>query len=112
MLVLAIGKLDGKRVFICATTSEPWRMNAALRKRFVTRIYFGPPSREERAALFQKQFMETKTELEQSDFEECAALTEGFSCSDIVSIVRDAQMEPVRRIQRATHFKKVREEYH
>ena len=59
-----------------------------------------------------KQFLESNTELDESDFEECAALTEGFSCSDIVSIARDAQMEPVRRIQRATHFKKVREEYH
>ena len=86
-------------------------MNAALRKRFAKRIYFGPPSHEERATLFQKQFLETKTELEQTDFEECAALTEGFSCSDIVCIARDAQMEPMRRIQRATHFKKVSNGY-
>jgi len=31
-----------------------------------------------------------------------------YSGADIGVVVRDALMEPVRKVQRATHFKKVR----
>jgi len=34
-------------------------------------------------------------------------LAKGYSCSDIGTVVRDALMEPVRKIQMATHYKYV-----
>uniref|UniRef100_A0A182T745 Uncharacterized protein n=1 Tax=Anopheles maculatus TaxID=74869 RepID=A0A182T745_9DIPT len=36
-----------------------------------------------------------------------ASKTDGFSGSDISIVVRDALMQPVRKVQTATHFKKV-----
>lgn len=40
-------------------------------------------------------------------FRMLAERSEGFSGSDIVIVVRDACMEPVRKIRGATHFKRV-----
>ncbi|KAJ2329717.1 Vacuolar protein sorting-associated protein 4, partial [Coemansia sp. RSA 2702] len=42
------------------------------------------------------------------DYRTLAARTEGYSGSDIAVIVRDALMQPIRRVQAATHFKRVR----
>ena len=51
---------------------------------------------------------DTKHSLSEKDFHELAKSTEGFSGSDISVMVRDALMEPVRRLQTATHFRRVR----
>ena len=40
--------------------------------------------------------------------DELANRTDGFSGSDVSILVRDALMQPVRKVQSATHFKKVR----
>lgn len=36
-----------------------------------------------------------------------AQMTDGFSGHDIVSAINEANMEPVRKVQHATHFKYV-----
>jgi vacuolar protein-sorting-associated protein 4 len=42
------------------------------------------------------------------DYKLLAQKTSGFSGSDIQVLVRDALMEPIRKVQSSTHFKKVR----
>lgn len=49
----------------------------------------------------------TPCKLNQRDFRTLGEKTEGFTGSDINVLVRDALMEPVRKVQLATHFKKV-----
>ena len=49
----------------------------------------------------------TPCKLVQKDYRLLASKTEGFSGSDIAVLVRDALMEPVRKVQMATHFKEV-----
>jgi vacuolar protein-sorting-associated protein 4 len=39
--------------------------------------------------------------------EELAQATEGFSGSDIKSLIKDAVYEPIRKLQKATFFKKI-----
>lgn len=46
--------------------------------------------------------------LTEEDFKKLAAATDGYSGADISIIVRDALMQPVRQVQTATHFKRVR----
>jgi vacuolar protein-sorting-associated protein 4 len=51
---------------------------------------------------------DTAHSLQQDDFRTMAQKTGGFSGSDISVMVRDALMEPVRRLQSATCFRRVR----
>ena len=41
------------------------------------------------------------------DFKVLAEMTDGYSGHDIAVVVRDALMQPIRKIQQATHFKPV-----
>ncbi|TKA73164.1 hypothetical protein B0A49_07345, partial [Cryomyces minteri] len=45
--------------------------------------------------------------LKPADFRTLGELSEGYSGSDISIAVQDALMQPVRKIQTATHYKKV-----
>jgi vacuolar protein-sorting-associated protein 4 len=57
--------------------------------------------------MFQLHVGDTPNELTQKDFRLLADKTEGYSGSDISIIVRDALMQPVRKVISATHFKRV-----
>lgn len=49
----------------------------------------------------------TPCELTQADYRHLAEISEDFSGSDISIAVQDALMQPIRKIQTATHYKKV-----
>ena len=50
---------------------------------------------------------DTKSTLTDRDYQELGARAEGYSGADIGIVVRDALMEPVRKVQHATHFCRV-----
>jgi SpoVK/Ycf46/Vps4 family AAA+-type ATPase len=50
----------------------------------------------------------TPCQMTQADYRQLADLSEGYSGSDISIAVQDALMQPIRKIQGATHYKKVR----
>lgn len=76
-------------------------------KRFEKRIYIPLPDINARAKMFQLNVGNTKCSLQPHNFRELAEKTDGYSGSDIAVVVRDALMEPVRKVQLATHFKQV-----
>lgn len=57
--------------------------------------------------MFKLHLGSTPNELKESDYRELGKKTDGYSGADISIIVRDALMQPVRKVQSATHFKKV-----
>eukprot|EP01156_Anaeramoeba_ignava_P021646 Anaeramoba_ignava/c19467_g1_i2.p2 GENE.c19467_g1_i2~~c19467_g1_i2.p2 ORF type:complete len:137 (+),score=42.43 c19467_g1_i2:890-1300(+) len=57
--------------------------------------------------MFQIHLGKTPHSLTKKQIKFLAKKTEGYSGSDISVIVRDALMQPVRKVQTATHFKKV-----
>ncbi len=57
--------------------------------------------------MFEIAVGDTKCELTQGDYKSLGQLSEGYSGSDISIAVQDALMQPVRKIQMATHYKKV-----
>lgn len=57
--------------------------------------------------MFEISVGSTPCELKQTDFKSLGQLSEGYSGSDISIAVQDALMQPVRKIQTATHYKKV-----
>ena len=101
-----VGK-NSNGVLVLAATNIPWGLDPAIRRRFERRIYIPLPEHPARKLMFKLNIGSTPHEIEEEDFEELAAATEGYSGSDISILVRNALMEPVRACQMATHFKYV-----
>merc|ERR1712113_540862 len=102
-----VGK-DTRGVLTLGATNCPWDLDPAIRRRFVKRIYIPLPEKEARQIMFKIHIGNTPNELSDQDYAIMADKTEGFSGSDISGVVQDALMEPVRTMQTATHFVKVR----
>ena len=94
-------------VLMLAATNLPWNIDSAIRRRFEKRIYIPLPEDSARERMFAINLGKTPHNLSASDFKQLAAMTPGFSGSDMSVLVRDAIMEPVRKCQDATHFKVV-----
>jgi vacuolar protein-sorting-associated protein 4 len=94
-------------VLMLAATNLPWNIDSAIRRRFEKRIYIPLPEEQARERMFAINLGKTPHNLTAGDWKELAALTPGFSGSDMSVLVRDAIMEPVRKCQDATHFKLV-----
>lgn len=70
------------------------------------RVYIPLPETPARTQMFKIHLGDTPNALTQAEFEELGRCTEGFSGSDISVVVKDVLMEPVRKTQEATHFRR------
>ncbi|CAO3619667.1 unnamed protein product [Cunninghamella echinulata] len=95
--------MDG--VLVLGATNIPWALDSAIRRRFEKRIYIPLPDNHARAKMFELNVGTTPCSLAMADYKQLADMTEGYSGSDIAIIVRDALMQPIRKVQMATHFK-------
>ncbi|KAI0685551.1 AAA-domain-containing protein [Cytidiella melzeri] len=96
---------DDTGVLVLGATNIPWQLDNAIKRRFEKRIYIPLPGIEARKQMFILHVGDTPCELSQKDFRLLAEKTEGYSGSDISTVVRDALMQPVRKVLSATHFK-------
>ncbi|XP_015795717.1 vacuolar protein sorting-associated protein 4B [Tetranychus urticae] len=99
---------DNDGILVLGATNIPWVLDSAIRRRFEKRIYIPLPEEHARLTIFKIHIGNTPHSLTENDLKELAHKTEGFSGADISVLVRDALMQPVRKVQTATHFKKVR----
>lgn len=97
---------DSEGILVLGATNIPWVLDAAIRRRFEKRIYIPLPEEHARSTMFKIHLGNTRTELTEEDIKELGSRTEGYSGADISIVVRDALMQPVRKVQTATHFKK------
>lgn len=101
-----VGK-DSKGVLILGATNIPWQLDAAIRRRFQRRVHISLPDINARMKMFMISVGHTPCEMTQADYRTLAEMSEGYSGSDISIAVQDALMQPIRKIQTATHYKKV-----
>ncbi|XBW36551.1 hypothetical protein QEN19_002127 [Hanseniaspora menglaensis] len=91
------------RVLVLGCTNLPWVIDDAARRRFQKRIYCPLPNFQDRINLI-KMLLEKNddkiVEFTTSELEELALLTEGFSNSDLLTLCKDASMEPIRDLIR------------
>nr|XP_022910584.1 vacuolar protein sorting-associated protein 4B [Onthophagus taurus] len=99
---------DNDGILVLGATNIPWVLDSAIRRRFEKRIYIPLPEEPARLTMFKLHLGNTPTHLTEEDLRVLAKKTEGYSGADISIVVRDALMQPVRKVQTATHFKKVR----
>lgn len=98
---------DNTNILILAATNKPEMLDEAFRRRFEQRIYVPLPSQEARKIMFEKKMETSLHMLKEQDFQDLAERTVGYSGADIKVVVRYARMEPLRRVQKATHFKEI-----
>lgn len=94
-----------EKVLILGATNLPDALDPAIRRRFDKRIYIALPDAPSRAKMFKIHLGETPNSLSEADFRALGEGTDGFSGSDINLIVKDTLMQPVRKVQEATHFR-------
>ncbi|XP_050033924.1 vacuolar protein sorting-associated protein 4 [Dermacentor andersoni] len=99
---------DNDGILVLGATNIPWVLDSAIRRRFEKRIYIPLPEEPARMHMFKLHIGNTPHTLTEDDFKQLAKRSDGFSGADISVLVRDALMQPVRKVQTATHFRKVR----
>jgi len=99
---------DTDGILVLGATNIPWVLDSAIRRRFEKRIYIPLPEANARAFMFKLHLGNTPNSLTDEDFKMLGQKAEGYSGADISIVVRDALMQPVRKVQTATHFRKVR----
>jgi len=98
---------DNDGILVLGATNIPWVLDAAIRRRFEKRIYIPLPEEHARTYMFKLHMGNTPTNITEDEYRQLGATSEGYSGADISIVVRDALMQPVRKVQTATHFVKV-----
>ncbi|KAJ6459515.1 AAA-domain-containing protein [Mycena sanguinolenta] len=101
---------DDTGVLVLGATNIPWQLDNAIKRRFEKRIYIPLPGPDARRHMFELHVGDTPCEMAPKDYRTLADQTDGFSGSDISIVVRDALMQPVRKVLGATHFKRAGED--
>ncbi|KAK6357155.1 Vacuolar protein sorting-associated protein 4 [Orbilia javanica] len=96
---------DSTGVLVLGATNIPWQLDGAIRRRFQRRIHIALPDAASRQRMFQISVGTTPCELGPQDYRHLGKISEGYSGSDISIAVNDALMQPIRKIQMATHYK-------
>jgi len=97
------GMLTGgdERIVVVAATNRPQELDDAALRRFTKRIYVEMPDKNGRIALVSRLISKHGSPLSSSDLDKVGRLTEGYTCSDITNLARDAAMSPLREISTA-----------
>jgi len=94
-------------ILVLGATNTPWALDPAMLRRFQKRVYIDLPDIQARKRIFEVHIGNTPNTLTKEDYLYLADQTEGFSGSDIANVVQDALMQPVRKVQSATHYRRV-----
>lgn len=100
---------DQHGVLVMAATNLPWTLDSAVRRRFEKRMYIALPDTNARAEMMRKGLSGIPHTLNDQEVTLLAEETEGYSGSDIATVIHDAMMQPLRRIHSATCFIKTPE---
>ncbi|KAG0633027.1 P-loop containing nucleoside triphosphate hydrolase protein [Tuber brumale] len=98
---------DTSGVLVLGATNIPWQLDSAIRRRFQRRIHIAVPDLPGRVKMFELSVGSTPCTLTPQDYKSLGQMSEGYTGSDINIAVQDALMQPVRKIQTATHYRKV-----
>ena len=99
-----VGK-DDKGILVLGATNIPWGLDPAVRRRFQKKIYISLPEAKARKLMVKLNLGDTYNDLTDEQLEILGNLTEGYSGSDIYNLTQDAIYGPLRKCQKATHFK-------
>ena len=93
-------------VSVVATTNMPWELDVAAMRRFEKKILIPIPDQATRKEILQMNAGPLHL-LTDEDFKKLSEQTNGYSGSDLSTMVNDALMRPIKEIQQATHFRRM-----
>ncbi|KAI3636324.1 hypothetical protein MIR68_005676 [Amoeboaphelidium protococcarum] len=87
------------RVVLIAATNRPQDLDEAVRRRFTKRLYIPLPEAETRSQLL-KQLLDKhkRHSVSASQLNAIVKKTEGYSCSDLTALAKEAALYPLREI--------------
>ena len=88
------------RVLVVAATNRPEDCDSALLRRFAIRMLVDVPSARDRQRILRKFSTDFAHSLSKTDVRKIVEQTDGWSGSDLESLVREAAMAPVRECLR------------
>jgi len=100
---------DNDGVLVLGATNIPWTLDSAIRRRFERRILITLPEEEARAHMFKLHMGDTPNTLTDAQFAELGRKAHNYSGADCAVCVRDGIMEPIRQVQQASHFRRVKD---
>ncbi|XP_060568178.1 vacuolar protein sorting-associated protein 4A-like [Ruditapes philippinarum] len=98
-----------KSFCLVGLSNKPWKIaeDKLLLQIFDIRIPTPLPNNVERCAIFKKQLDSAQHSLQEEDIRKFGEMSVGMTGADICSVARDSLLQPVRKVQAATHFKQV-----
>ncbi|XP_014291601.1 katanin p60 ATPase-containing subunit A1 isoform X1 [Halyomorpha halys] len=87
---------DEKIIMVLAATNHPWDIDEAFRRRFEKRIFIPLPDYETRKALLELCLKNVQLD-PGIDCERISKQLDGYTCSDIINVCRDAALMSMRR---------------
>lgn len=87
---------NNERILVLGATNRPQDLDDAARRRFERRIYIPLPDVETRKALIKILLKKEDHEVNEEQIDKVVELTEGYSCADITTLLREAAMIPLR----------------
>ena len=85
----------------------PWELDIAALKRFERRILVPMPDQKTRVEILTSHVGHMHS-LGEKDLDFLAARTEGYSGSDLSTLVNDGLMRPIKALQQAGYFRRVK----
>lgn len=94
------------KVLVLGATNLPWKLDAAIRRRFEKRVYIPLPTEPDRCSILKLHTTGVSHDVSDAEFQFIAKMTHGFSASDLEVLVRDSVMGPITRCEQANLFLK------
>ncbi|KAH9518472.1 Vacuolar protein sorting-associated protein 4A [Bulinus truncatus] len=94
-------------IFLLCATNCPWELDTAFLRRFQKRIYIPLPDFSSRIQLIKLHCKGNSVDMTESDWNQLASLTTGYSGSDLSTLTNGALFQPVRDMQVATHWQEL-----
>jgi len=97
------GMLSGReeKVIVLAATNRPQELDDAALRRFTKRVYIQMPDFSGRRTLLSSLMSRHSSPLSSTELDKVAKMTDGYSCSDLTNLAKDAAMAPLREIPTA-----------
>lgn len=92
------GTIQKDRILIVGATNRPQELDEAARRRFVKRLYVPLPETSARREIMVNLLATMDHVITESNLQEIASRTDGFSGADMRTLCTEAAMGPVRSI--------------